>query len=117
MIRTTLIPLLDREMADYARARRSDDSAAAWRALERAHIISQPLLGPHVRVHATMLGYAIHQRDGREIVGQLARLALAPIGTLTGRIPWGNTGRSNVSALQAMPLPEDLRDQLRSSAR
>lgn len=108
MNRTTLIRLLDREMTGYGDARRNGDVAAAWRALERAHIVSQPMLGPHVRVHTAMLGYAVHQRDGREILGQLARLALAPIGTLTGRIPWGNTGRSDVSAFEPMPVPADL---------
>jgi hypothetical protein len=56
-----------------------------------------------------MLRYAIEQRDWREVMGQLARLALAPLGALTGRIPIGNTGRSNVSAFQKMPIPDDLR--------
>jgi hypothetical protein len=117
MNRSTLVPLLDREITDYEHARHRGDAAAAWRALERAHILSQPILGPHVRVHVTMLGYAVHQRDGREIVGQLARLALAPLGTLTGRIPWGNTGRSDVSAFEQMPLPADLREHLEQPTR
>jgi hypothetical protein len=56
-----------------------------------------------------MLRYAIEQRDWREVMGQLVRLALAPLGALTGRIPIGNTGRSNVSTFQQMPIPDDLR--------
>jgi hypothetical protein len=32
-----------------------------------------------------MLRYAIEQRDWREVMGQLVRLALAPLGALTGR--------------------------------
>jgi hypothetical protein len=36
-----------------------------------------------------MLRYAIEQRDWREVMGQLVRLALAPLGALTGRIPIG----------------------------
>lgn len=39
----------------------------------------------------------------------MLRLALAPLGNLTGRIPQGNTGRSNVSAFQSMEVPDDLR--------
>ena len=57
-----------------------------------------------------MLGLAIRSRDGSEIVGQLARLGLAPLGNLTGRLPIGNSGRANVSAFLTMPVPEDLRD-------
>ncbi len=85
------------------------DTGAAWWALERAHIISQPDLPLHLRVHWTMLGYAIRMGDLREVAGQMLRLALAPIGSLTGRIPVGNTGRSNVSAFEPMAIPADLR--------
>ncbi len=85
------------------------DTGAAWWALERAHILSQPDLPMHLRVHWTMLGYAVRQRDLREVAGQTLRLAVAPIGSLTGRIPVGNTGRSNVSAFEAMPIPAALR--------
>ena len=41
-----------------------------------------------------MLGFAVELRDWREIAGQVVRLALAPLGAMTGRIPVGNTGRS-----------------------
>lgn len=85
------------------------DTGAAWWALERAHILSQPDLPLHLRVHWTMLGYAVRMSDLREVAGQTLRLALALIGSLTGRIPVGNTGRSNVSAFQPMPIPADLR--------
>ena len=101
--------LIKHEMSDFEKARLADDGASAWRALERAHIISQPFLGPHLGNHRAMLRYAIEQRDWREVMGQLVRLAFAPLGALTGRIPIGNTGRSNVSAFQQMPIPDDLR--------
>lgn len=100
------------EMAAFEAARAAGDVAAAWTALERAHIVSQPYLGPHLANHWTMLGFAVDQRDGREVIGQTARLALAPLGSLTGRIPIGNTGRSNVNAFEPMPIPDDLRDAL-----
>ncbi|RYY38006.1 MAG: DUF3703 domain-containing protein [Sphingomonadales bacterium] len=96
------------EMDRYTGSAAIGDSGAAWWALERAHILSQPDLPMHLRVHWTMLGYAVRQRDLREVAGQTLRLALAPIGTLTGRIPVGNMGRSNVSAFEAMPIPADL---------
>lgn len=117
MTKTRLVALLDTEMACYRAARRDGNCAAAWRALERAHIVSQPMLAPHMRVHIAMLGYAVHLRDGREVVGQIVRLALAPLGSLTGRIPRGNTGRSDVSAFQPMRVPDDLRSAIEIEAK
>lgn len=104
--------LIAREMADYRAARTGNDPAKAWIALERAHILSQPCLVPHLANHWEMLKFSAAERDVKEIVGQIARLALAPLGSLTGRIPVGNTGRSDVSAFKSMPIPEDLRDDL-----
>ncbi|MGL4575235.1 MAG: DUF3703 domain-containing protein, partial [Burkholderiaceae bacterium] len=86
--------LIASEMSAFVRAREAGDAPAAWNALERAHILSQPFLGPHLANHWAMLKFAINQRDAKEIFGQVARLALAPLGALTGRIPIGNTGRS-----------------------
>ena len=97
------------EMILFRVARASGEQAAAWRHLERAHIVSQPYLGLHLASHWAMLGFAVELRDWREIAGQVVRLALAPLGAMTGRIPVGNTGRSNVSAFQPMPVPDDLR--------
>lgn len=98
-----------REMCAYRAARNCNDQAKAWRALERAHIISQPYLALHIANHWEMLTFAMVERNGREVSGQLARLALAPLGAITGRIPIGNTGRSNVSAFKPMPVPDDIR--------
>lgn len=100
--------LIKQQMADYESARLAGDTNSAWRALERAHIVSQPHLGPHCDNHRAMLGFAVALRDWREMTGQVVRLILAPLGALTGRIPVGNTGRSNVSAFQPMAIPDDL---------
>lgn len=104
--------LIEREMAAYHAARLAGDIEGAWTALGRAHIVSQPYLGPHLANHWAMLGFAVDQGDAREAAGQIVRLALAPLGALTGRIPVGNTGRANVSAFRAMPIPDDLASQL-----
>jgi Protein of unknown function (DUF3703) len=109
--------LIDVEMTAYRLARDEGDSVVAWRALERAHIISQPFLTLHIATHMVMLKFAIDERDIREIIGQLIRLALAPLGALTGRIPIGNTGRSNVSAFEPMPVPEDLKAAMKDAPR
>jgi len=97
------------EISHYRRARAGGEAVMAWRGLERAHILSQPRLMLHLHSHAAMLGFALAQRDFSEAAGQLFRLVLAPVGTLAGRIPLGNTGRANVSAFQPMPVPDDLR--------
>lgn len=101
--------LITQEMAAFKKSCATGDIASAWHSLERAHIVSQPYLGPHLSNHRAMLEFAVQQRDWREVRGQIVRLALAPLGALTGRIPLGNTGRSNVSAFQPMPIPDDLR--------
>ena len=100
----------ERAAARAARHRR--DFAGEWRHLERAHILSQPMAGPHVRTHIAMLGFALRHLDGREIVGQLERLVVAAPGTWTGRYPVGNTGGANVSAFKPMPIPDDLQAAL-----
>ncbi len=80
----------------------------AWRHLERAHIVAQGLLLPHLYSHWRMLLLAGRTSDWREVLGQLMRLALAPLGNLTGRLPIGNTGRSDVNAFVHMDIPADL---------
>lgn len=96
------------ERAAATQARRDGDPALEWAHLERAHILSQPMPGPHVRTHWAMLGGAWRRRDKHEFGGQLMRLVVAGPGSLAGRYPVGNTGGANVSALRPMAIPEDL---------
>lgn len=109
LTRTVAERLVGNEMKAHWAVRALGEHETAWQHLERAHILSQSFIGLHLANHMAMLGYAIELRDWREVVGQVARLALAPLGALTGRIPIGNTGRSNVSVFQPMPIPDDLR--------
>jgi hypothetical protein len=92
------------------------DPAAALSFLERAHVLGQTAFLPHLRVHLRMLRVAWALRDGRELRGQLMRLVLTPIGHLSGRLPLGNTGASNVSAFAPMAIPPDLEALLREEA-
>jgi hypothetical protein len=96
------------EMDAARSARRSGEGDREWHHLERAHILSQPMVGPHVRTHVVMLSTAIRRQDRREVVGQVFRLAVAGPGSVTGRYPLGNTGGADVSAFSPMPIPEDL---------
>jgi Protein of unknown function (DUF3703) len=84
------------------------DAAQRWQLLEAAHVVGQTRFGPHLRTHALMLGQAWRTRDGRELIGQLFRLLLVPLGHVFGRLPLGNPGRANISAFQPMPVRADL---------
>lgn len=100
--------LVIHEMAQFKAAQSGGDTDTAWRSLERVHIISQGFGRMHLSSHWRMLLYAWTLRDTKEVFGQLTRLALAPVGNLTGRLPFGNTGRANVSAFMPMDIPAEL---------
>lgn len=102
---------LDAELAAAAGAANADTDER-WRALERAHILSQPWAWPHTRVHGRMLALALRSRDRREALGQVVRLVVAAPGSASGRYPEGNTGRSSAGLREPMPLPDDLADLL-----
>jgi hypothetical protein len=98
---------------DAARAARATgDASAEWTHLERAHILSQPMAGPHVRTHVEMFSAARRRRDRRELVGQLFRVIVAAPGSVTGKYPVGNTGGADVSPFAPMPIPPDLQPLL-----
>ena len=102
----------DLALRQAAEARRRGDLKEAWRLLERAHVIGQEWIAPHLRSHWEMLRLGWFMGDGREVVGQLLRLALVIPGTWLGRLPLGNTGGANVNPFRPLPLPDDLRQLL-----
>ena len=60
--------------AELEAARRADelgDVEAAFRSLERAHVLGQSSTRLHTRVHWSMLRWAMRQRRSNEAVGQL----------------------------------------------
>ena len=113
--RTRLRAAWAAELAAARAARSSGDTSAEWTHLERAHILSQPMAGPHVRTHVAMLTAALRRRDGRELAGQLFRTVVAAPGSVTGKYPVGNTGGANVSAFAPMTIPDDLQSLLPDS--
>ena len=86
----------------------ASDMSGRWLLLEAAHVVGQTRLGPHLKTHTLMLGQACRDGDWSEAVGQLLRLVLAPLGHVVGRLPIGNSGRSNISAFQPMPVRDDI---------
>jgi len=90
------------------RATPHHEPSRRWLLLEAAHVVGQMRFLPHLRVHALMLHFAWRTRDWSEVVGQVMRLLLVPLGHAMGRLPIGNPGRSNISAFQPMPVRPDI---------
>ena len=97
------------ELENYEREVSKADLRAAWRHLERAHIIGQAFFKQHTQVHWLMLRFGIKIKNRKEILGQLPRLLVGGIKSFVGVIPIGNTGGANVPPLQAMEIREDLK--------
>ncbi|CAN7509331.1 DUF3703 domain-containing protein [Mycolicibacterium frederiksbergense] len=94
--------------AEMNAATTADDPKVRWRHLERAHIVSQPDPWLHTCNHAVMLKLALRQHDRREAFGQVLRIIVAAPGSISGRYPVGNTGRTSVGLTTPMPIPDDL---------
>ena len=105
----TLTEAFDAEMQQARVRYREMNLDHAMSHLATAHILGQSNLGRHWRVHAWMLRMGLAQRNSREVVGQVFRMALIPLGHLTRRLPAGNPGHSGVSAFRAMPVPPELK--------
>ena len=87
-----------------------------WHYLERAHILGQPYPLEHSYVHWQMLLFAVRIKNVKEIVGQIPRLLFGGVKSFVGKIPVGNTGSANVSPLQPMEIPEDLKQIIKITA-
>ncbi len=81
---------------------------AAFSHLERAHVLGQYEVLPHVLTHALMLQHAVLAWEPLAALGQAVRIVLGALGSAVGRVPVGNTGGSNVSMFAPMPIPADL---------
>lgn len=88
----------------------------AFRHLERAHVLGQPVTREHVRVHWRMFRYALRHRLCGEAAGQAWRLVAAAAFTAFGLLPMGNTGGADVNGFRPMPIPDDLRQAIAAAA-
>jgi len=80
----------------------------AFHHLERAHILGQRFVVPHVVSHWLMLRVGIAQRAPVAAFGQAVRIVVGAIGSALGVLPIGNPGGSDVSMFATMPIPADL---------
>ena len=103
-----LKPYFERELSAYRSDLHAGDLIAAWRHLERAHIIGQAYPVEHSRAHWEMLKFGIRIKNIKEIIGQVPRLLVGGVKSFVGKIPVGNTGGANVPPLRPMEIPADL---------
>lgn len=98
----------EREVQRADEALKRADFEAAFRHLERAHVLAQSITGRHTFIHGRMLVAGLQRGDLREVVGQVPRIVASILFSRLW-VPRGNSGRARVSAFQPMPVPDDLR--------
>ena len=84
--------------------------AEAFTHIERAHVIGQACVTPHIRSHWLMLKVECRRRRPVAAFGQVMRIFLGALGSAVGTVPVGNTGGSNISMFTRMPIDAELRD-------
>lgn len=108
-LRTAFHQELDEARTSY-RAGRFD---LAFAHLERAHVLGQLDVVPHVQSHWWMLRVGIARRRPGEVAGQAVRIVIGAIGSAVGVVPVGNTGGTNLSMFARLPIADDLARVLR----
>jgi hypothetical protein len=108
ILRSPMAPYVQNELRAANHFEKQSEFEAAFRHLERAHVLSQNWTWQHVRVHWHMFVWGARRRDWREVAGQAFRIVGAAAKTGLGLVPRGNTGGANVSPFRAMAIAEDL---------
>lgn len=96
------------EIAEAQRCFAGGQIDVGFRHLERAHVIGQAHVVPHVRTHWLMLKVEVRRRRPLAILGQAARVLLGALGSAIGVVPTGNTGGSDISMFRRLPIDPEL---------
>jgi hypothetical protein len=80
----------------------------AMRHLERAHVLGQNHVVPHVRSHWSMLRIAVKRNSIADGFGQAVRIALGAVGSAVGVVPVGNTGGTDISMFARLPIAPEI---------
>lgn len=83
--------------------------------LERAHILGQKYVIPHIKIHFWMLKVGLIRKSTSEVLGQILRIILGAIGSFVGIVPIGNTGGTNINMFARMPITKDLETIINST--
>jgi hypothetical protein len=83
---------------------------ASFPHLERAHVIGQVFVVPHVTCHWLMLSVELRRRRVMAALGQAVRIVLGMLGSAVGVVPVGNTGGTDISMFKRMPIEPELQN-------
>lgn len=103
-----LKPYFNKELKDYQNEFNKGDLQAAWKHLERAHIIGQRYPFSHSFAHWKMLQFGFKIKNTKEIIGQIPRLVFGGVKSFVGKVPVGNPGGANVPPLKPFPIEQDI---------
>ena len=107
-MKTALKQAFEDEMAAAWNHYRSGRLDTAFRHLERAHVLGQRHVMPHVRSHWLMLKIGLARRSPAEVWGQAVRIVLGALGSAVNVVPVGNTGGTNISMFKRLPIAPDI---------
>lgn len=111
----TLRDHVEAELKHASESCNAGDLAAAFRHLERAHVLGQASTYDHTRIHWQMFKLGLRTLSLSEIWGQFIRIIGAATKTPLGIYPTGNTGGANVWFFKPMPVEKDLAEILDSA--
>lgn len=98
----------DSEMAQAIVLIEAGDIDGGFVHLERAHVIGQAHVIPHVQSHWHMLRVYMIRGRAFAVFGQAIRIIFGALGSAVGVVPTGNTGGSDISMFRRMPIDPDL---------
>jgi hypothetical protein len=102
----------EQEIALARALMRRGEQVRAQRHLERAHVLGQQHVVPHVLSHWLMLVVAVRRREPAAMLGQAVRIVLGAVGSLVGSVPTGNTGGTDISMFERLPIERELLELL-----
>lgn len=96
------------EIAEAKRLIAGGELDAGFAHLERAHVIGQRYVIPHVISHVLMLRVELRRRRPGAVLGQMVRIVLGALGSAVGVVPTGNTGGTDISMFKRLPIGTSL---------
>lgn len=96
------------EIAEANRLLDQGDIQAGFGHLERAHVIGQAHVIPHVLTHWLMFKVEVRRARLVAAFGQAVRIVQGALGSAVGVAPTGNTGGSNISMFKRLPIEPEL---------
>lgn len=96
------------EIAQARRLLQMGNVDEAFEHLERAHVLGQRYIVPHIQSHWLMLRIGLSRRSVAEVAGQAVRIVLGALGSAINVVPTGNTGGTNISMFKRLPIDPEL---------